>query len=273
MNKKREIIVFFISDMLGVDLLQAAYHKIGILKYQDDIVSGERYLISNVLRKYFYNIERSNPVLFDVGANIGNYSKALKTELPQAIIYAFEPNPVAYKIMQSRLKEVNINLLNLGLGSKKTKATMFNYEGNIESEHGSLYKDVFLDLHKMKDVIEIEIEITTIDNFCSDNRIKYIDFLKIDTEGNELEVLKGANTMLHKHNVGIIQFEFNEMNVISRVFLKDFFEVLEEYIIYRLDSSNLIQLPRYDTRYEIFQFQNLIAISKQIFPCFNKIIS
>jgi hypothetical protein len=55
------------------------------------------------------------------------------------------------------------------------------------------------------------------------------------------------------------------MNVISRVFMKDFFDLLFEYSIFRLDSQKLIPMFGYSSDYEIFKFQNLLAIKNDIF--------
>ena len=65
-----------------------------------------------------------------------------------------------------------------------------------------------------------------------------------------------------------MQFEFNEMNVISRVFLKDFYDLLgDEWDFFRLDTRKLIYLGRrYDSANEIFKFQNIVAIRKSFLP-------
>jgi hypothetical protein len=105
---------------------------------------------------------------------------------------------------------------------------------------------------------------TTVDRFCKEKGLAAIDLLKIDTEGCELQVLKGASEMLSGGRVKVIQFEFGECNVFSRVFLRDFYEVLPGFRMYRLDSNGLIPLPSYESTNEIFRFQNIIAISKNI---------
>ncbi len=90
--------------------------------------------------------------------------------------------------------------------------------------------------------------------------------MKLDTEGHELEVLKGATGLISQDAIGVIQFEFNEMNVLSRVFLRDFYRLLEGYYMYRLDSNRLVPLYRYSSENEIFRFQNFVAFNKLRFP-------
>lgn len=95
-----------------------------------------------------------------------------------------------------------------------------------------------------------------------------IHFIKIDTEGHELEGLKGALYAIRTRGVRAVQFEFNEMNVISRVFLKDFYDLLgDEWDFFRLDTRKLVSLgSRYDSANEIFKFQNLVAIRRSFLP-------
>jgi hypothetical protein len=105
---------------------------------------------------------------------------------------------------------------------------------------------------------------TTVDKFCKEKGVDRIDLLKIDTEGCELQVLKGAQEMLSGGYIKVIQFEFGECNVFSRVFLRDFYEVLAGFRLFRLDSERLVPLPAYEPTNEIFRFQNIIAINKSV---------
>lgn len=253
-------IIKTMARIAGVDLLSLAHESIGILKYWNEEVSGEAFVINSFLKERFQN--KNNLVLFDVGANIGQYALMLHNAFPESSIYAFEPNLHTFKILCQNLNGLNAKAFALGLGSRKYKQKIYTYSNNLVSSHASIYKNVLTDLHRINDVVEIDFEAITVDEFCSTNNIDFIDFIKIDTEGNELEVLVGANYMLSNNKINIIQFEFNEMNVISRVFLKDFYAILTNYNIYRLDSSRLIPLFEYESRNEIFQFQNILAVLK-----------
>lgn len=78
-------------------------------------------------------------------------------------------------------------------------------------------------------------------------------------------MLNGCKELLKNKYIGVIQFEFNEMNVVSRVFFKDFFDLLSPgYKIYRLHKESLKPIESYDTKHEIFKFQNIVAINKLI---------
>ncbi len=252
--------ILFTSRLMQIDLLMLTYQSMGILKYKDNFVSGEHFVISQILEQYLQKEETS--ILFDVGANIGDYSKELRKEFPNSYIYAFEPNVNTFALMKINLESYNIKCFNIGFSAENKKEKIYTYADDKVSGHASVYKNVLVDLHRATDVLEIELELTTIDYFCHVNKIEFIHFLKIDTEGHELAVLNGAKKMINENKIGIIQFEFNEMNIVSRVFLKDFYEILREYSIYRLDSNKLIPLIEYNSTNEIFKFQNFLAINR-----------
>lgn len=246
----------------GLDLLLVAYNNIGILKYENDIVSGEHFLVTRVLKKNLGNIER--PVMFDIGANVGMYSIMLAKEFPVASIYAFEPNINTFNQLVDNVGSL-AKCINAGMGEEEKAEKIFTYSDNLASSHATIYREAFRAFYKRNDVVEIDFQLTTLDLFCEQEKITGVDFLKIDTEGNELNVLKGATRMLSERKIKIVQFEFGECDVFSRVFLQDFYAMLSEYNIYRLDSERLIPLFEYNSINEIFRFQNFIAVIKD-FP-------
>ena len=95
--------------------------------------------------------------------------------------------------------------------------------------------------------------------------ISRINLLKIDTEGNELKVLAGGKKTLSANKIDIIQIEFNEMNVVSRTFMRDFVQLLSSYNMYRLLPKSFLPIKyQRPVKHEIFAFQNIIAIRKEI---------
>lgn len=250
-----------LAQLTQNNLTLLGYRQKGVSNYGSNEVTGEKFVIENVLRRY---IKAEAPVFFDVGASVGNYSLALKEQFPNSVIYAFEPNPNAFEKIPQNIQNKGIKFYNLGMGSTPGESLIYDYKNQSGTEHASVYKKVFTEIHKAVEVEEIKFINDTLDTFCRKNGIAKIDFLKIDTEGSELDVLRGAKMMLEKNNLDIIQFEFNEMNIVSRVFLKDYYEILNNYNIYRIASGRLIPLPKYKTENEIFKYQNFLAISKAI---------
>src|SRR5690606_3866529 len=104
------------------------------------------------------------------------------------------------------------------------------------------------------------IEIRTIDQFCRDQNISNIDFLKLDIEGHEMAALRGASEMLNKNAIRFIQFEFGGCNIDSRTYFQDFWYLLHErYKIYRIVRDGLFHVERYSETYEIFRTINYLA--------------
>jgi len=261
-KKQLEESIVRFSHFFHIDLLNVAYQNMGILKYWSDEISGEKFVVENILPRY---ISSKQPVFLDVGANVGNYSKLLSKVFPHSKIFALELNPHTFDILfrDPEITESNISCVNLGFSSKETIQKFYTYAQKDNNMHASLYKDVFTDLHHDDQLLEIESSTIPLDIFCEKHDIAHVSFLKIDTEGHEFEVLKGAQKMLSLGKLDIIQFEFNEMNIISRVFLRDFYHFLKEYRFYRVDSDRLIPIFEYSSENEIFRFQNILAISKK----------
>jgi len=85
-----------------------------------------------------------------------------------------------------------------------------------------------------------------------------IDFLKVDVEGHELEVFKGATGMLSQSRIGHIQFEYGGCNIDARVLLKDLFDFFTPYRYASINYPNdLRHVPRYDQRLENFSISEL----------------
>jgi len=250
-----------VASQANIDLLNLAYKEMGILNYLNYHESGELYLLKEILSSRMSL--GSHPVVFDVGANVGKYSLLLKDIMPNATIYAFEPNHNAYETLE-KLADNSLNCYNLGLGSMKGSGKIYTYKDSLDSSHASIFPEVFTELYRKDEMVFVEFEIETLDAFCSEHGVEYIDFLKIDTEGNEKDVMLGARRMLGEGRIGTIQFEFGECNVFSRVFLRDFYEILKDFNIYRLDSDCLLPMRIYSVRNEIFRYQNLFAIKKEL---------
>jgi FkbM family methyltransferase len=240
-------------------LFNLSLRGLGVLNYQNSKLSGEHYLINKLLKNY------SIDTLFDVGANVGNYTKDFHQNFPDCQIYCFEPHPKTFsKLIQNLPKSDKLNLFNIGFSDVSCQSVIYDYKHNAGSSHASLYEDVIKTLHH-EEVDKFSIELATIDDFVSQSNISKISMLKIDTEGNEMKVLAGAQKTLQANIIDIIHIEFNEMNVISQVFMKNFVDLLTNYNLYRLLPNGLIKVNYVrPVEFEIFAYQNIIAFRKDI---------
>lgn len=239
-------------------LFNCSLKGLGVLNYESNELSGEKRFLSDYLQR------KNNCIVFDVGANIGGYSRMIFEINPTATVYAFEPHPKTFQNLIKNIKNQKFYAYNYAIGHKSAggRITLYDYEDSNGSSHASVFKEVIETIHKKKSV-EHKVEVITLDSFIKSNSITGIDLLKIDTEGNELDVIKGMSECLSEGKIKIIQFEFNEMNVISRTFFKDFWDILPNYEFYRMLPDGLVKINRYEPVFcEIFAYQNIVAILK-----------
>lgn len=237
-------------------LHRLALGGMGVLNWQDDRQSGEAWFVENLIRN------KASGVVIDVGAHDGDYIDRIRRIAPSLTVYGFEPHPVTYARLAARHSAPTIKLVNAGVGASASRMSLFDYSGQDGSQHASLVPGVIEKVHAATPV-EHAVDVVTLDDFARQHGIDFIDFLKIDTEGNEYDVLVGASGLLKARSIGAIQFEFNSMNVMSRHYLKDFLTVLEDYELFRLLPNSLLPIRAYDPIvHEIFGFQNIVAILK-----------
>ena len=98
-----------------------------------------------------------------------------------------------------------------------------------------------------------------LDKILNSNQI--IDFAKIDTEGNEMNVLNGIGKLIY--NFKIIQVEFGGTWIDSRFFYRDLYEFFKNknFFLYRMSPNKLIKIDEYNEKDEYFIFTNFIAIN------------
>ena len=263
MSDIREKFIIKLASLLRVNLLGAAHRGLGI-GYSSDIENnGEEYFVKNYLPKI---IKEDSEVLVDAGMNKGEYTKLLLKYFPHNPIHGFEPNPELIPILTKKFSQLNnVHIHKIAISDKKWVGKLFMYQDDHLTGHSSLNKDVFEVFHKTVDVDSTDIETFTLEAFCDENQIGNLSFIKLDIEGHEYNALKGVGKFLK--NVKALQIEFNEMNILSKVFMHDFFIILENYNVYRLLQNGIMPIKRYSSTQEIFRYQNLIFINKK-YDCF-----
>lgn len=229
--------------------------------------SGELWVIDYLGR---YSSKNRQAIIFDVGANIGSYSSAVISRLGKTVrLYCFEPSKKAFELLTSNLTEYeNVNCFNFGFGDKEEFVTLYsNAEGSGLASIYNRRLDHFGISMKQTE----QICIRTLNNFCRDNEIEYINLLKLDVEGHELKVLNGAHNLIDSNSIDFIQFEFGGCNIDSRTYFQDFFYLLNPYCkIYRVLKDGIAPIEHYKETYEIFLTTNYLAISRKICDPGNK---
>lgn len=171
------------------------------------------------------------PTVFDVGANVGQTVGSFRKYFARPIIHAFEPGDVTFQALKSNTAGVEDLYLNhIALGSHPERKLFIE---NSQSDMSSFLepgRDCWGSVRGRR-----EVDVDTVDSYCSRTSVGQIDILKTDTQGFDYEVLKGARRMFGEHRINLVYLEiiFNQM--------------------YR-------ELPRFDDLYRLLSDQGLVLV-------------
>ncbi|MCA1964276.1 MAG: FkbM family methyltransferase, partial [Prosthecobacter sp.] len=155
----------------------------------------------------------------------------------------------------------------MALGSQPGTLNLYDSEGSTEGGIRASLSPESLRLTTNKPLVSVPVEVSTMDLFLAAQGIERVDFLKIDTEGFEMDVLNGGAQALAAGRIGVIQFEFNALHIGRRQFLLDFMERLPGHRLYRLLRDGMVALDKLKPyEREIFAFQNIVAIPRDVAP-------
>lgn len=167
----------------------------------------------------FRRYAKPGAVVFDVGANVGQYSLlASKLVGPGGRVYAFEPSPDVLVKLQHHLEinhADNVVLTRKAVADSNGTARFYPANENSNQGVGSLLPaEEYRGQIRTND--SIEVDVITLDGFCDEHGIDHIDLLKIDVEGYDLDVLKGAEKVLARSPDIVILAEVEPMNLVQR---------------------------------------------------------
>ncbi|MBK7143987.1 MAG: FkbM family methyltransferase [Xanthomonadales bacterium] len=148
-------------------------------------------------------------MIFDIGAFTGEVATVYRKLFPEAQICCFEPNPQSFELLRERLKTDTARLFQLAVSADGRPVVL---NANAAPATSSVLRtDARAVQHwgrgLLETVSEIEVASTTIDVFCQEHGIDKIDILKIDVQGFELAVLKGAGNMLGSGRIRLVYLE------------------------------------------------------------------
>ena len=192
------------------------------------------YLVFNdgefIVFEFLKNISDKSKVFVDVGAFVGAFS--IRMSRYYGKVYAFEPNPRSYRVLKKNIELNNIQNIqayNIGVGDSRRQVTLYEKGGSSSIVDDSYKRG------------EYKVWVDRLDRL-----VDRVDVLKIDVEGYEGYVIKGALNLIHKYNP-IIVIEHHEYRGYDKIPIKrkDIEKMLSPYIVLNLDEVHYAYIPRH----------------------------
>lgn len=242
--------------------------KIGDNKYT--LVSDDDYLeqlkrgFEPDMVRLFKSLVRADDYVLDIGANIG--CTALLFGSLAAQVFAFEPSPSTYRFLQRNIAGsglLNIKTYNLGLGEQAGETTLTFSPTN---RSGGFVSDK---IQAMAGYSVEKITIQPLDLFIQSLNLPRVDLIKIDVEGFEGSVLRGARWLLDTYRP-IVVLGLNHwcLNAFQRTSIPDFFDFLRSLFprLLAIDGQSYLDLHDESESYTVMyhhilqmRFRNIVA--------------
>jgi FkbM family methyltransferase len=192
-------------------------------------------------------------VAFDVGAHVGDWTAlALEVE-PSLQVHCFEPSAGSFRQLEQRFGgAANVRLNSSALSDEAGEASLHVHEGEPDrnSLHGAGESNQ-------------PVRLRTLDEYCESEGVERIDYLKIDTEGHELAVLRGAEGALRAGRIHYVQVEYGPAYLDAGATLEDVMAFLRElgYRANKILPRGPEPVPAYDRSLENFTLSNWLFVS------------
>ncbi|TLD70889.1 FkbM family methyltransferase [Phragmitibacter flavus] len=166
--------------------------------------SEDRFIYEDILQSHSISHSQGKPpVILDVGANIGQTAAAYHFTLPEFIVHAFEPFRDTFQALQKNVASLpNVHCWQMAMGAKSGQLHLSLDAIVPTSTLNSLENASSTPLDRSE-----TIDVSTVDEFCASKGIETVGILKIDTEGHDLEVLKGASNLLSQGAIQSVLIE------------------------------------------------------------------
>ena len=234
------------------------------IKSDDNYLDHIRGTFEPHMIKLFRSVADSSQVILDIGANIG-CTAILFGDMAQQV-HAFEPSPTTYAYLLQNLQangKGNVAMHNFGLGAEAATTTI-TFAPNNRS--GGFVSDLTkADANHVSE----HIEIRTVDDVVAKLSLPALDFIKIDVEGFEGHVLRGAGVTLERYRP-VVVLELNHwcLNAFQRTSVPDFFDQLRAIfpILLAVDGDSYLDLHSADESYAVM-YHHIMALRYQNVLC------
>lgn len=218
--------------------------------------NGEMFVQSCVLAAWKNGLDKQqNLIIFDVGANVGDWSAAVIEQLnnkgiaKDVLLFSFEPVPSTAEELRRNLRGNHPCLHIEELALSEARGTAEIYIAGPTAGTNSLYPDSAV---IKQDTVTIDL-ISAAD-FCGARGIPHVHLMKCDTEGHDMEVIRGALPLLNEERISVLQFEYNHRWVFSRNFLRDVFLATESlpYKVAKLQANHVLVFEKWHPELDKF---------------------
>jgi FkbM family methyltransferase len=159
----------------------------------------------------------------DAGANIGEWTAAVKRCCPHATVHSFEIHPQTFSALSGAMDGVaGVHLVNSGLSDRSEEIQLHCF-GNLSGLTSAIAYPHPEELRRQT----VTGHAVSGDSYVSRKSIGHVDFLKIDVEGMEDKVLRGFEETIRRGAIDVIQFEYGLVNILTHFLLHDFHEYFE----------------------------------------------
>lgn len=195
-------------------------------------------------------------VVFDVGANIGNWTNhALQAGAHS--VHAFEISPsTSVKLAERYADDARVTVNAFGLSSEP---------GTVTVRHFADYPTLTTVTGYPHDATStpIEVPVQRGDDYVVEHGIDRIDFMKLDVEGAEAPVLAGFRGSFERGAVRVVQFEYGKVSILTKYLLRDFYEELTShgFTVGKI-APNEVTFAPYDFGMERFDDSNWLAVHR-----------
>jgi len=243
----------------------------------NEILSNGEFMVQQCVVEGWKNKPDSEAklVVFDVGANVGNWSELLLAHIDSlhnnniipCDLHLFEPISETFTTLKKRFQDsghsTSLYFHQLALSSSKGNDQMYLLGASgINSIHSDKTNG---------NAASVTITKDTAANICVSHAISKIHLLKSDTEGHDMEVILGALPLLRENRISVLQFEYNHRWVYSRHFLKDVFDSIYQlpYRIGKIQSDHIELYTDWHPEMERFFEANYILIHEDSLSWFS----
>ena len=203
------------------------------------------------------------PIIFDCGANKGHWSDIFYKQFGDNFqLHSFEPSKKLLSYLEIKYEyKQNITFNQIAVSNKNGLANFFYFD-NFNNELSSLHKnDCYADMPMKIGIVKT----ITIDSYCEQKGIEYIDYLKFDIEGNEYNALLGCENMIKKGAIKFIQVEYGGHYQTSNTKFADIIKIANDndYQVYSFKENNYNEVKS-ESFIEDYHYENYIITKEKI---------